>query len=543
LGTNIPNTLAFTPAGTPLALFTYLLPILLITLFMAFTHKENLERITLFLVSALITSSLVLVTIYSFPGKDTAPVFLPVQHGYAIAVETLKDTNRLLFGWGPENFVNAYNRTRPATLNLSEFWNIRFTNSSNELFHLVTTTGLIGLITWGLLVSALIKRSKVKSNDQLGQVIKIGTFATLFLFLLLPATYTHLFVFFVLLTLWGLYDKFHHPSAVTNINTTLGGLSLVRAEESGETKESPLSLLPYLIAIPLFAVSGLIFFYFTRYWTAEVAFKNALDAAVQNDGVATYNLQRDAILKNPLIARYRRAYSATNLALANSIAGKEELTEEDRTNITQLIQQSIREAKAAVTLDTQNAANWENLAVVYRSLLGVAENADAWTVASLAQAIQRDPLNPRLRLELGGVYYSVGQYDQAIRLYQQSAELKPDWANAYYNLSSAYRQKNDLAQAFDYLRQVITLVEPDTADYAKAQEELKILADELNVPEADQPELQAPQGDLNVPTPAPTLDPAAQVELPESSGPENIEDNALNSSPTPAPSPTPVPQP
>jgi tetratricopeptide (TPR) repeat protein len=140
-------------------------------------------------------------------------------------------------------------------------------------------------------------------------------------------------------------------------------------------------------------------------------------------------------------------------------------------------------------------------------LINVAENADQWTIAALAQAIKNDPVNPRLRLELGGVFYSLGQYDQAIRFYQQAAELKPDWGNAFYNLSAAHKQKKEMVQAYDYLRQVIALVEPNTADYTKAQSELAELSNLLKVKETDKPEVVPATGDLTYPTPAPSRTP------------------------------------
>ena len=199
-----------------------------------------------------------------------------------------------------------------------------------------------------------------------------------------------------------------------------------------------------------------------------------------------------------------------------------ELTDQDKQNIAQLIQQSIREAKIAVTLEPANTANWENLTLVYRSLINAAQGADQWTIAALSQAIMSDPVNPGLRIDLGGVYYALGKYDQAIRLFQQAAELKPDYANAYYNLSHAYLMKKEIASAYDAMRQTLSFTPQDSADYAKAKSELEELVKLLpktNTPAAS-PEPVAPaRTQLQVPSPAPS--PAAPVTLPAESGPEN----------------------
>lgn len=530
--TAIADTLAFTPAGSPLAILTFIAPVVVITLFLAFTRKESLEKIVLFLVSAIMASAIVLVLVYSFPGKDTSPVFLPWQDGYSIALETLKNPKRALIGFGPESFTTAYNQLRPATMNLSRYWNIRFNNSSNELFEIVTTTGILGLIAWIALAVAVIRTAKNTGSSTEAKVIKIAVLAMLLLMILLPATYLHLFLLFILLALWSIQLRTDHEY-VKEITAPLGGISLVRPGERGQ-QERELVILPYIAAIPLVVIAGVTLYFAYKAYAAELSFKQAVDFAAKNQAVETYNAQRAAIQQNPFLPRYRRAYSATNLAIANALASKKDLTDQDRQQIAQLIQQSIREAKAAVTLEPTNTVNWENLTFIYKSLINVAQNADQWTVAALAQAIKNDPINPRLRLELGGVYYSLGQFDQSIRFYQQAAELKPDWANAFYNLAAAHKQKKENAQAYDYLRQVIALVKPDSADYTKAQKELQDLATTLNLKKTDQTPTGPAQGDLNVPSPAPTRTTQEQINIPANAAPENTQ-GGVETIPTPIP--------
>src|SRR5690606_5370366 len=110
--------------------------------------------------------------------------------------------------------------------------------------------------------------------------------------------------------------------------------------------------------------------------------------------------------------------------------------------------------------------NWQNLATVYRQILNAVQQAPLWTISSYQQAILLDSYNPTLRLELGSVYYLLQQYDQAQRLFEQAVSLKPDWANAHYNLAWAYYQKELYGNAVQQMQIVTDLLDP-----AQAQED------------------------------------------------------------------------
>jgi tetratricopeptide (TPR) repeat protein len=511
-GTQLPNSLDFTPAGSPVALLSLLGPVMLLGLYMAITKKDAAEKVSLFVLTSLMAAAFIVTSVYSFPGRDTSPVFLPFRVGYAIAIETLKTPQTALVGVGTNSFVVAYNQFRPGIMNASEFWNVRFNISTNEILQILTTVGVIGLGLFGWLVSSIIRTNRNPLSGTQAQAVKIATFAILLLFILLPATYPLLFAFAVLLLLWSLMMQGAGQATTYEVGLNEHAASPQTAKRVA--LYAPIALVVLLTAASLYFAG--------RAYSGEVTFKQALDAAAANDGIRTYDLQREAILKNPLMVVYRRAYATTNLALADSIASNEELSDEDQYNIGQLIQQAIREAKIAVSLEPQNSANWETLAFIYRALINAAEEADEWTVASLSQAIQTDPMNPRLRVELGGVYFSLGAYDQAIRLFQQAAELKPDYANAYYNLSHSFREKEDPIAAYDAMQVVLALVQPDSADYGQVKDELAELAKAL--PQQDQAqgagEIAPPVTNLQPPAPAPS--PVTAVDLPAGSGPDTV---------------------
>jgi cytochrome c-type biogenesis protein CcmH/NrfG len=214
-----------------------------------------------------------------------------------------------------------------------------------------------------------------------------------------------------------------------------------------------------------------------RSYNAELLFYSSLQYAQANNGSATYNTQILTIRTNPYISRYHIIFSQTNLALAASLAnsiranttpqtkGLADTTTKDRQLVAQLLQQAINEAKKAVALDPVNILSWENLARTYQQLIGVAQGADNWTVASYNQAIQLDPTNPVLYVDLGTVFMSINNYTTAITEFQRAIALKSDYANAYYNLANAYKSNNDITQAIATIKQVLPLIDKSSDDY------------------------------------------------------------------------------
>lgn len=517
----------FTPAGSPLALTTFLVPTLAISLYFALT-KPSLNRLIWFLVSGTILAGLVVTVYQILPGKPASPILLPYSVSWAIAINQFKSLREGLLGTGPENFIQAFSVSRPTQLNLTSLWNLRFNAASNEPLHLLTTTGLIGLASWIWLILSLIRHrltSSVASDHQhLSYNLLIALGISFLVQLLIPANYLLLTTFYLLLILWSTLLKLTDHPRTHDVVLKLFAAQVIRPNTSFAQVQQTIhntEILPWILGVPLtLGILVLWYFGFNHVYAAEMIFKQSLEALRQNRGTDTYNLQIQAIQKNRFLPRYHRAYATTNLALANSLSQTEtELSTQDRQNITQLVQQAIREAKVAVQLNPKDPANWETLATVYRNLINVAQGADQWAIATAAQAAQSDPSSPRLRLELGGIYYATGRYDEAIRAFQQATELKPDWANAYYNLAAAYKEKGDWRQAVRDLDTVLRLVDPASADYQKVQTELAALQQKLGeTPPAGGP---APaQTNLNPPSPSPTPNPAlGNITLPESASP------------------------
>jgi len=256
-----------------------------------------------------------------------------------------------------------------------------------------------------------------------------------------------------------------------------------------------------------------------RMMAGEIFLRQSFVKAAANDGVGTYNDQIKAIGASPNLADYRRIYSQTNIALAQSILTVEEgveLSEEDRERASLLIEQAVREAKAAIALDNYNATYWNNLAAIYQALIGVVDESADWSLQAYQQAAALDPVNPLIKLDLGGLLFAAGNYEAADRVFEEVVVAKADFANGWYNWAHTAKQLNRIDYAVERLNQALVLVPVDSGDYETASKELEEWKKELEAAIAQAKaaaEEQAQREPETLSTPEP---------LPETGGEEQV---------------------
>lgn len=502
----------FTPLGGYLPTAILLVSIIPVTLEVLMSEKDIKHKIILGISTALIVFGLGLSAFNIFPGRPFAPNLPSMSTSWVVAVDSLKDNPVL--GAGAGNYLTGFNRFRPIEFNQTNLWAIKFSTASNFYFTGMTEAGL--LFVAGLILLSVVVYRNIKTDLKENRIVSWGFRGNLRILSLIllavliavfPATIEVIVLLFILL---ALYAKTHKST----LNLSAASVVPVTHFSAENTQNAVASRFPaILVTAPVVIAIVLLFIRSTSVLSAEYTFKRALDAFIQNEAVLTYETMQNAINRNPFVDRYRLSYSQVNIAIANSIASQEEITDQDRATIAQLIQQSIDEAKAAVILNPLRSGNWLNLANIYRAIIPLAEGADVFAVQSLSQAIALDPINPSLRIAMGGIYYAAGDFNRAANLFELAASAKPDFANARYNLAFAYRNLGQIDAAINEMTVVMSLVDRDSPDYEIARQAL----DELQTERA---ELTAAQGDeLTPPDVAqePVLEPP--LDLPEGSEP------------------------
>lgn len=417
--------------------------------------------------------------------------------GWTIAAEVFKRSP--IMGIGTGNFSQAFNMYRPASYNLTKFWANGFSSSTNAALELWTELGLVGVVLGLMMVIQVIKKRKNSGN--FWQVVVLGLITLFF-----PINLVGL-----VLMVWLLSGELFEgrrmlmewrPTQLKGFNVTAG--------------------VTLLLAVVILGVGG---YWMGRILLGEYYLRNSLVAASKNDGGNTYNLQIKAIANNPYSSEYRRIYSQTNMALAKTVLSNKDITEEDKQKASVLIQQSVREAKAAIALNNFDPDKWLNLAGIYKELIGVVDGTADWSFQAYSQATALNPTDPMLGLDLGGLLYAAGKYEEADRVFEQVVTNKGDFANGWYNWAYSAKKIGKLGEAVNRLNQAVTLVPATSADYEKANEELSTWKKEYDEALKKYNEEVKKQADaakdttktdeaLTTPAPLPTGNAESQIPMP-----------------------------
>ena len=86
---------------------------------------------------------------------------------------------------------------------------------------------------------------------------------------------------------------------------------------------------------------------------------------------------------------------------------------------------------------------------------------------TLTKAIKYDKHNYEAYYYRGCARVNAAKYDEAIADFENAVELKPDYADAYFNMGRTYYMKNDEDKACEYYKLADKYGRPNLEDYLK----------------------------------------------------------------------------
>lgn len=479
----------FTPAGSYLDQAMVLLLVLPIAAYLARglmrmkTASELRATEVVFGLATLVLAVGLAVNVYGL-ATTFRPSILPFETGFQTAFAAIsQDTGRILpgflFGSGYGTYNTDFSRFKLPTFNASQdLWSLQFVRSSSFVLELLATTGVLGLGAFAYILLSFVRSTSAGLRKT--SPLYVSVFLAFVVACVLPFSFVTTTLLFLLLGLFAATQNYSEVkfqfSAFTD---AISNTSFFGSPSHGR----PSVVLPIIVMVLSLIATAFLGYYGYYLVVSDIAFQKSLVAVNQNNGSQAYQLENEAITAFPYRDFYHRSFSQVNLALANSLAAQQPKdsspSAEMQQTIYTLIQQSINAGRNATAVAPQTSTNWSNLSSIYRSLIGFGQNADSFSVLTAQQSTALDPNNPNEYVALGGIYLQLKQYDNAVRQFQVAVNLKPDFANAYYNLGHALEAKGDLQNALVQYNAVKTLVAKDKAATEQIGKEIDALQQKI----------------------------------------------------------------
>lgn len=460
---NLPNKLSFSLTGATFIAVQFLSVVLLSNVL---DQKSWRQSIFNKLMIVVITVALGINIWAILPGGEAAFQNLSLVGSASIAKDSLTFTKNALFGYGPDSYGNAYNILKPIWINGLNYWKFTFDSAFNLPLTILVSGGLIAFLAYLIFLWRVF--TSVKKGDDEQSFLKVFIISALFWQFLSPVNLVLLALLAIALAFFikdnqNKYKKVgfsvHRLSDLIN----RGELSKIRNYVFVGTN------------VILFSLTGFLFYVCANTFIAYNLLYQSDASITKNEIAKAYDYQKKAKDLAPEIDFIRRSFSSINLQIAIALSNKADITQAEQEQVLQLVNQSIREAKAATVLDPNNYENWTMLAQIYMQLLGTTEQAEQEAFNALAKAATYNPSNPELRIVLGQLFLSTKKYPEAINFFNQAVERKPDLFIAQYYLANALAADKQLVEAKNTLVSSLNLLAKDSEEYKAVEKDLATL--------------------------------------------------------------------
>ncbi len=396
---------------------------------------------------------------------------LSQKDSYQVAFESASDSVKsVLLGSGMGSFYYDFSKFHSQEFNETAFSGIRFDRPGSHIAEIIATMGILGILSYVFVIVFFLFISYLIIIHISNTLFKNRTENSKYQIPLLLG-------FIVLLLGQFIYYQ----------NLVLGflfwfclGLSVIVwdkpiKQKSFSFKNFPeFSLLSNIVLI-IFAIAILIFAFFgARFYIADASYLNALRSDKEISIEDRIGSLEKATTINPYQPQYKIILAKTYLRLA---LGQITLDDADKQMSEQDIVKYIRLAvaymnggdivrpgytddvvnqkqilvKGATQLSPNWVAPWETLAVIYRDIQGITTDSLEWGIKSFQKAIELEPNNPALYVELSKLYMNNEQNDKALEVIEKAIGLQSNFTQAFIQKALVFEKQENLAGAIEIM--------------------------------------------------------------------------------------------
>ena len=286
-------------------------------------------------------------------------------------------SKRALVGTGPGTFGYAFAQHRSDTLNITDFWNVGFSQGSSFALTALTTLGVLGVLAWLFLYVAFFKRIRTHMGDPI--VAGAALFAA--------------FTGIALLVYVGFFVQLIFGAIALGIMSSLTG---ARKEISFKSNASWRLLIGFLALVIASAVTlAGAYFLGQKYIAAAYTGSGvrALSAGESDRAIEQLNIANRLDTSDISLRFISQALMTKFQELVASAS-----SEDDGQQAQSLISLAVETATNATTINPADSANWSNLASIYESLTPLVEGTGDLALDAYSEAEKRDPQGPQWAL-------------------------------------------------------------------------------------------------------------------------------------------------
>jgi hypothetical protein len=408
-------------------------------------------------------------------SKLVTQITIDPQVSWKVATSSISDSVwRGLVGVGQDAFSIAYNLYRPLTNETVLLNATNFTTAHNQILNVLSTRGVIGLITWlalGFFIGKMIyddmrKHSFDNTRDFILIILDV---IAAYIFLSSILIYSTLLTTFLLLLVLSLGVILRTEKMYGNVEKFVinWGLFLQKPEEGNArpvaTSVVVVMAICLLTSIVYLGRYSLASFQVLQAETISAQGRKLLDNDELSDSeradmlVSASNLYGRAVSLSPNNDVLHRRASLIVSQYIEYLAGKYNDSEVDEEKeqlfeeISTYIEIVVEESKRATDLNPDVYANWGTRASVYSKLVGL--GLTSYTKSSLTAlqtAVSLNPLNYELYYNAAQLYVVNNDNDSALRTLSQVFSINPDHVPSLVLAGELSLNDGDTSQALRY---------------------------------------------------------------------------------------------
>ena len=371
---------------------------------------------------------------------------------FAVGREVFAESSQIFFGSGPNTFLRQWDVYKPLSVNETEFWNTDFYYGVGFIPTSLVTTGILGLLAWGVVCGALVWSLFLVFRDRAGRTMHAllagsAAFLTAFHILYVPGPALSLLTFLVFGALVA--EEFSTGS----LREWVVSLSW----ESWKGRVFSAALIVSGVAVFMASIqTGRAIISDTLVSRAVVEYNTTQDAAKASHSIAW------ALGVLPGNDRAHRAGVELGLLQLSKLASTGDTSEPARAQLQATLASAIEHGLAAVSIESGNYQNWLTLARLYGELAGAGvEGAEERAREAYAEARKSSPTNPLPYLGEAQLDLVKGDDAAARRNLEAALAVKPNFAPAHYLLSQIHARAESFEKAQEYGEAVVQIAPQD----------------------------------------------------------------------------------